>query len=298
MSDIITQTIPRQPFFVMALDRYYKIDYRKYGISHFYLYRTSENCPKENIHILPDGTVGLRFSLNEDNPSVMVGGTVASPDTVSIDYSNIYFGVRFLPGFFPPFLDADLYRATFSNQFSAENLIGNSAFEQIVFPNQEITHYFDKNPMVSLLYACSCSFLRYYMPDFIRNENTHSKPALLVQSIDEIKRRRGTITVKELSELTFYSSRHIGKVFSEYLGISPKLFAKIVRFQNVLSECLINPERPLVETASILGYTDQSHMTKDFRMLAGTTPRKFIIQTRGMDYWKKIRFLGVNVSKV
>ena len=55
-------------------------------------------------------------------------------------------------------------------------------------------------------------------------------------------------------------------------GLAPKQYARMLRFDRLLWQFAIAPERPWVELALETGYTDQAHLNRDFRAIAGMSP--------------------------
>ncbi|MBP6004622.1 MAG: AraC family transcriptional regulator [Pyrinomonadaceae bacterium] len=71
-----------------------------------------------------------------------------------------------------------------------------------------------------------------------------------------------------------WSERRLERTFNEQIGLSPKLFARIIRFQSLLASA--EKDRPsLLDHAIAVGYYDQSHMIRDFRSFAGVTPMEY-----------------------
>lgn len=100
--------------------------------------------------------------------------------------------------------------------------------------------------------------------------------SISVKPIDERKKKlfeliyssHGTITVKELSEKVFWSSRQINRYFNQQFGISLKEYCKILRFGSSfkdLSEGKLYPE---------LNFTDQNHFIKEIKKYSGVTPKE------------------------
>jgi len=85
--------------------------------------------------------------------------------------------------------------------------------------------------------------------------------------------RGGLVRVDALARRLGIGRRQIERLFRERVGVSPKLFLRVVRFQRALS-CLRAPARrqPWAEIAAALGFYDQSHLIRDFRELAGAPP--------------------------
>ena len=63
--------------------------------------------------------------------------------------------------------------------------------------------------------------------------------------------------------------------FSEQIGLPPKAAARLLRFRNVCRRIEAEPAR-WADIAFDAGYCDQSHLNRDFRELAGTTPSDFL----------------------
>jgi AraC-like DNA-binding protein len=69
------------------------------------------------------------------------------------------------------------------------------------------------------------------------------------------------------------SDRRLTLWFEEQVGLTPKRFARVRRFQRVLAPILEGAE--LGEVALACGYYDQAHMIRDFRAFAGVTPTEY-----------------------
>ncbi len=94
--------------------------------------------------------------------------------------------------------------------------------------------------------------------------------------IDTIIKTKGKVSVAELAAQYNYTVRHIGNIVQSALSCSPKYFAKIVRFQNVLGEIIANPYRNNSEFIERLSYADQAHFQREFKAVTGETPKQFI----------------------
>ncbi|HWD53823.1 MAG TPA: helix-turn-helix domain-containing protein [Acidimicrobiales bacterium] len=90
---------------------------------------------------------------------------------------------------------------------------------------------------------------------------------------EQLVASRGQARVEPLMDDTGWSRRHVTERFRRQLGIAPKAFARLLRFQHaaaLLTE--VRPRRSLADVAMAAGYYDQSHLTRDFAALAGMTP--------------------------
>jgi len=71
------------------------------------------------------------------------------------------------------------------------------------------------------------------------------------------------------------SKRQLERLFASEVGISPKRFARTIRFQYILAMKERDESRPLADLAYGAGYADQAHFSRDFRQLTGRTPAEY-----------------------
>jgi AraC-like DNA-binding protein len=83
---------------------------------------------------------------------------------------------------------------------------------------------------------------------------------------------QGTQSVAGLANQAALSVRQFERRFLDEIGMSPKLFARIARYQSALDSKLASPSRSWLEIAHKFGYHDQMHMIKDFQSLSGCSP--------------------------
>ena len=72
------------------------------------------------------------------------------------------------------------------------------------------------------------------------------------------------------------SEKQFSRVFSDNIGLSPKEFSRIIRIQRALSILQNLPRINFAQLAYDCGYTDQSHMIKEFKQFSGYTPKEFL----------------------
>jgi AraC-like DNA-binding protein len=85
-----------------------------------------------------------------------------------------------------------------------------------------------------------------------------------------IRRGRGRLRIDAVCETLGTHPRQLERAFAHHLGISPKLLSRIVRFR-CAREALRDGE-PAAQVALATGYSDQAHMTREFRAFAGVPP--------------------------
>jgi AraC-like DNA-binding protein len=69
-----------------------------------------------------------------------------------------------------------------------------------------------------------------------------------------------------------WGSASVERRFRYEIGIPPKLYARIVRFESALRRKAEAPETRWTDIAHALGYHDQMHMVHDFNRLSGDSP--------------------------
>jgi AraC-like DNA-binding protein len=72
--------------------------------------------------------------------------------------------------------------------------------------------------------------------------------------------------------------RQMERKFREWIGVGPKRFARLSRFQRVIN--ILEKDPGALHTALAQGFYDQAHFIKDFRAFAGTTPEAWLAGLR------------------
>ena len=96
--------------------------------------------------------------------------------------------------------------------------------------------------------------------------------ALTERAVKFVEARNGQVKVKELAEQLGVSRRTLERAFAEHVGVAPKKFARVLRFQNALTIIRARRFRDLADLAFACGYADQSHLIRDFKALTGRLP--------------------------
>jgi len=76
--------------------------------------------------------------------------------------------------------------------------------------------------------------------------------------------------------------RQFERRFSEQVGLPPKLFTRIVRFNAALEAKVNAPRRRWTDIAHEFGYFDQMHMIRDFEDFTGESPSTFMRRFEAM----------------
>lgn len=99
----------------------------------------------------------------------------------------------------------------------------------------------------------------------------HPSPAMNF-AVDQIRQTNGQINISEILEQTGYSRRWFIKKFRDTVGITPKLFARVYRFQHAVDLIRSEDSPNFPNIALECGYYDQSHFNHDFKDLSGIPP--------------------------
>lgn len=86
--------------------------------------------------------------------------------------------------------------------------------------------------------------------------------------------------VAELSIRSGLSYRQLQRWFSTEIGIAPRRYVKLLRFQRAFADVQSAAVR-LADHTAANGYADQAHMTRDFREMAGNPPARARMRGRG-----------------
>lgn len=100
-------------------------------------------------------------------------------------------------------------------------------------------------------------------------------------AVNRIENSKGSANIKELSSLVCLSDKQFNRVFADYIGINPKHFLRIIRYQSVLlklqnSNLSDYKDVDLHDLVYDFGYYDQSHLINNFKEFTGYTPREYI----------------------
>jgi AraC-like DNA-binding protein len=235
----------------------------------FWLARDDEPAPARSPErVLPDGCVEWIFHLGDPfcrflpdgaakrQPSSFVVGEMTRPLLVGRSGRVATLGVRFRPGRAHPFLPVSLAELTDTSATTAD-LWGaeGASLEDAV------------------MHARSARERRLTLEGFLLRRLGDEPPDPRLESaVDRMLRSGGRASVSALALRAGWSPRQLEREFRRRVGLPPKLFGRIARFQNLVRLSGLHPQRAWADLAAEGGYTDQAHMIRDFREFSGTTP--------------------------
>jgi len=103
---------------------------------------------------------------------------------------------------------------------------------------------------------------------------------LIEASVNFILKNKGANSIHQLVRYTGYSERHIERTFIECIGLTPKKFGNIVKLHGFLKLLKDKSKHNnLTKISYEAGYTDQSHLIKEFKKYTGITPNEYLHKT-------------------
>lgn len=221
--------------------------------------------------ILPDGCMDIIYTFPNlsqkiANPFAPVApriiGMMTQAAIVQANTGVDQLGIRFRPGGIFPFVKTPLHLFTnLSEQVDNVNkALGSAVYEQLI----ELSTWQER-----------IEKLETHLIQQLRNV---SYPVPMGLVIRQIIQERGQLSIKQLSTQTTISSRQLERNFKQYVGVSPKLLSRIIRFRYITTLLKDASRDSLMGIAFTNGYTDHAHLTKEFQEFSGLQPSAYLLQ--------------------
>ena len=123
----------------------------------------------------------------------------------------------------------------------------------------------DPRAKIACLQAALTRFLQHNEKDY----------ALLDHALDLMEEMHGMMKIQELEAHLGYTRRYLDLLFKEHVGVSPKLLARIMRFQMVYQSWTQEKVPTFLRTQWPAYYYDQSHFIKEFKYFTGFAPQHY-----------------------
>ena len=88
----------------------------------------------------------------------------------------------------------------------------------------------------------------------------------------------GQLPIGALATEIGWSRRHFGERFRAEIGLAPKTAARVLRFERAQSLFAVREPKGIGAVAAASGYADQSHLTREWVALSGSTPRAWLAE--------------------
>ena len=126
---------------------------------------------------------------------------------------------------------------------------------------------------------------------FLRQLSAARHPSVIYDAAAQILLHKGAISASALAKACFISDRQLERLFHEYIGITPKKLCNLVRYQFVWNDVLRNPSFHIMDAVWQYGYTDQSHLMREFKRyhtMDIQTARNYAYHVRNIKYLQDV----------
>ena len=222
---------------------------------------------------LPDGTLDVVFNLGspawqsgrnasaEKMPKIVVTGLYAAENYIQYTGDVHFIGAVFQPGAAHLFVNDNL--AQFRQcAYAAENIFGNSIYNLL-----EQMHITGTEPEKHQL-------LESYLIGQLRKMKDRYAFDKILMAVRQIDTLHGNIKMPDLYLNIYMGERHFRRIFDEYVGMNAKQYAGIIRLTSYSRLHQDYGKKPAALLYK-LGFTDHSHLNKEFQRIAGTSPKNF-----------------------
>ncbi|EGT3797095.1 helix-turn-helix domain-containing protein [Clostridioides difficile] len=228
-------------------------------ISNFTISFPNQTIISDNYTIIPHGSVTLVFFYDATGLHSLLFGPTTKPKTVGniANRCDVILIIEFQPaGFFPLI---GIQQSELIDKVVPFSIINTSL-------DLEIKKIFNESLSIDKLILK----LEELLISNIKIEYSYE----FILAIQLIIQNSGNISSQEISKKVFYSSRHLNRLFNQYLGLSMKSFSRLVRINKSI-KFLNNNKTSLMSICNELGFYDIPHFIKDFKIVCGITPQKY-----------------------
>jgi transcriptional regulator GlxA family with amidase domain len=187
---------------------------------------------------------------------VLFGTTTTFLEFDPMEY-ELMFGIRFKPAGMTAFTHIPLIKFTDQSEELAllETLFDKSYYDVLT----------EKRSAAELI-AHTNSYLISRLP------NLYLTDRQIVHAVNAIDLTKGRLNLADLASEVCLGQRHFERKFKAMIGVTPKMFAKVTRFQHAWEKMLACPNKDVLTIAVESGYYDHTHLINDFKSLTGETP--------------------------
>ena len=104
--------------------------------------------------------------------------------------------------------------------------------------------------------------------------NPDRADATVLNAVHHLLRTEGRTRIGGISAALALSLRQLERRFDAMMGVSPKAFASLVRYQLLWQDMALNPRFNALDAVDRFGYADQAHLLNDFRRHHLMSPRE------------------------
>lgn len=215
--------------------------------------------PRSDVKTIINSTTETRTAA----PSIIVGKQT-SRINIQFGEDHLIIQVCFQPGFLYQFLGKTPINLFQDEEINAADMLGRDMAEL----NERLQEETDYQRMLGLIDA--------FLLKKISTVQTDRHP--IDQAIIALRNSEEPLSLDWLAEQACLSTRQFERKFQERMGMSPKFYTRIVRFDRVFKLKAQHPHLDWLDVAYAFGYFDFSHLMRDFRQFAEVTPSMLMAQ--------------------
>lgn len=110
---------------------------------------------------------------------------------------------------------------------------------------------------------------------FLHARSRIAVDSMLFKAGVAMQEANGTMPVSQIAVAAHATVRTLERKFKQSSGYTVKDVSALMRFEQVRNQLWLHPDINLAGLAHELGYTDQSHLSREFKRYSGTTPAAF-----------------------
>jgi AraC-like DNA-binding protein len=217
---------------------------------------------QERERILPMPTLELIVQLRSSRAFAGVAGPHSECFIIDRRQANDILGVHFKAGGAFPFLGC-AFDELHNTHVSLADLWGEKRARRLV-------ELLEEAPTVDAKFDILERWLMW-----IANRPLKHHPAVAF-ALREFQADPGLFSSERIAKEVNLSQRRFIELFRDEVGMTPKLFCRVQRFQKVINWIDQQTEVDWVDLALSHGYSDQSHFIHDFRAFSGLKPSEYL----------------------
>lgn len=241
-------------------------------VSHYWVARVDPSCECTYISTAESFSNIMFFFRSEDFHNIdqqplfssSLQGPSISAEKHLIDHSYCIFGATLLPQSIPLFFDfptADIV----NRNTSLETVLGRESVDLA----EQIANAKNHDQRAGILNKFLLSKV-----SFERNRDKN-----IIDAIQFIQKNNGYVDIASLQSRFSISYKQAERKFKFWTGFTPKVFARIIRFEHAMKTY---DGGSLTHLAFENGYFDQAHFTKEVKEFTGYSPRTYLRYSQDM----------------
>jgi AraC-like DNA-binding protein len=231
-------------------------------IDKYYLVEIESPSPLQERRIFAEGCMDFVINVGDGNPlmensalqpgQVYLSGIMNSVTSFKNLTKNSFLGIKFKPGGLAQFTNTPM--SEYSNK---------------------LTEYED--PKLKLLIDLDVRLTSRLDKHFLSKMKDQKSVSPI---INHIRHHQGKVSIKSLTEKFAIADRTLERIFNRQVGVAPKEFTSLIRFQAALGRILRKSSNELRDNLEGLafdsGFYDHAHFTREVKRFTGSCPTDLI----------------------